>query len=256
MIGLLLVAPPALAAGPATPPPPPAGATIVAPASPPSSPPPAAPPSGTSAAKPSTPPPPPPPTGAPGTAPAAEPAEPAEPVDLTGTWTYSRSGGLNPRYVRAREDVETAPNPEGYYSGVSIDGNHVPPFPARKMGTKPALMTWTGFERVGEGSRVFFELSSDVATEVDIKGAVITVRMKNTKINVRNNARTLDLRYFRTPVRTVKVTRRGRDAVATIVLKRNVAPTVSWIAGKANYRLFVVDFAAAVESDSPGEIVQ
>jgi hypothetical protein len=177
-------------------------------------------------------------------------------VDLTGTWTYSRGGGLNPRYVRAREDVDAAPNPEGYYSGVSIDGNHVPPFPARKMGTKPALMTWTGFERVGEGSRVFFELSSDVATEVDIKGAVITVRMKNTKINVRNNARTLDLRFFRTPVRTVKVSRRGRDAVATIVLKRNVAPTVSWIAGKANYRLFVVDFASAVESDAPGEIVE
>lgn len=182
---------------------------------------------------------------------------PTEPVDLTGTWGYSRgSGGQSPRYVRAREDVETAPNPDGYYSGVSIDGNHVPPFPARSMGTKPALMTWTGFERVGEGSRVFFELSSDVATEVDVKGAVITVRMRNTKINVRNNARSLDLRYFRTPVRSVKVSRKGKDAVATIVLKRNATPTVSWIAGKANYRLFVVDFAAAVESDSPGDIVQ
>lgn len=251
MIGLLLAAPPALAAGPAAPPPPPPGATVVAPAGTPSTPPPA---SGTPSSRPSTPPPPP-PTSVPPTSANAEPVD-QEPVDLTGTWTYTRGSGQSPRYVRAREDAETSPNPEGYYSGVSIDGNHVPPFPARSMGTKPALMTWTGFERVGEGSRVFFELSSDVATEVDVKGSVITVRLRNTKINVRNNARSLDLRYFRTPVRSVKVTRKGRDAVATIVLKRSATPSVSWIAGKANYRLLVVEFAAAVESDSPGDIVQ
>ena len=151
--------------------------------------------------------------------------------------------------------MDSAPNPEGYYSGVSIEGNHVPPFPAARMGTKPASMTWTGFERVGDGSRVFFEVSADVATKLEIKGAVVTVRLSNTRINVRNNARSLDLRYFRTPVRSVKVSRRGRDALATIVLKQGAEPKLSWIAGKAGYRLLVVDFAGGESTESVGEAI-
>lgn len=241
----------------ASPPPPPtdsAGATPsksppTAPASPPAS-------GGAPTAGPTAPrgaaPPPPPPSAAPTTA-AEAPPEPVDPVDLSGTWGYSRSTGLQPRLVQTRDDVDAAPNPEGYYSGVSIEGNHVPPFPAARMGTKPASMTWTGFERVGEGSRVFFEVSADVATKLDVKAGVVTVRLSNTRINVRNNARHLDLRYFRTPVRSVKVSRRGKDAVATIVLKRAAEPKLSWIAGKAGYRLLVVEFAGGEASDAAAE---
>lgn len=200
--------------------------------------------------------PPPPPRNDGTTTPAVEvEPEPVDPVDLSGTWGYSRGGALQPRLVRTEDDVDVATNPEGYYSGVSIEGNHIPPFPASKMGSKPASMTWTGFERVGDTSRVFLEVSADVATKLDVKGGVVTVRLSNTRINVRNNARYLDLRYFRTPVRSVKVSRRGKDAVATIVLKRAAEPTISWIAGKAGYRLLVIDFASGeagdVASDNP-----
>lgn len=239
----------------ASPPPPPAS-TDSAGAAPLKAPPPAA--SGsTPTAGPTAPrgaaPPPPPPNQAPTTTAETQP-EPIDPVDLSGTWGYSRSTGLQPRLVQTRDDVDAAPNPDGYYSGVSIEGNHVPPFPASRMGTKPASMTWTGFERVGEGSRVFFEVSADVATKLDVKGGVITLRLHHTRINVRNNARFLDLRYFRTPVRSVKVSRRGKDAVATIVLKRAAEPKLSWIAGKAGYRLLVVEFAGGEASDAAVEV--
>jgi hypothetical protein len=187
-----------------------------------------------------------------GTAPAVEPERP--PVDLSNTWSRSRGGGSSsPRFVRSDDHggrtIDT-PNPEGYYSGVSVDGNHVPPFPAPKMGTKPALLTWTGFERTSGGSRVFFEVSAAVATKLTIKGSTLTLRISNTKINVKNNTRHLDLRYFRTPVSTVKVKRSGKDTIATIVLKRGAEPKVALVDGKAGYKLLVVEFADS-SADAP-----
>jgi hypothetical protein len=193
--------------------------------------------------------PPPPPGGAGGSVTTTDPFVSAEPVDLSDTWSYANRGGsAQPRYVRSGETVEVAPNPEGYYSGVSIEGNHVPPFPARSLGSKPALLTWTGFQRNAGGSRVFFELSADVTSKLDIRGSTVTLRLPNTKVNVRNNARYLDLRWFQTPVRSVKVTRRGRDTVATIVLKREATPSLVVLEGKAGYRLFVLEFAGTTEA--------
>lgn len=199
-----------------------------------------------------TPPPPSSPAGDPSTSRSADPAEPeAPPQDLSRTWGFSRSLPQQPRYVETGEKSRAAANPVGFYSGVSVQGNHVPPFPAKSMGAPPAVMTWAGFERAPQGSRVFFELSNEAAYEVTTKGLTLTIRMRNTKVNVRNNLRYLDLRYFKTPVRTVKVTRRGRDTVATVVLKRDAVPNVEIIDGKAGYKLLVVQFsdAASLESD-------
>jgi hypothetical protein len=177
-----------------------------------------------------------------------EPERP--PVDLSDTWSRSKGGTLQPRYVAGGESRVETPNPEGYYSGVSVEGNHVPPFPAAKMGTKPALFTWTGFERTSAGSRVFFEVSAPVATKLSVKDGTLVLRIVNAKINVKNNTRHLDLRYFRTPVRSVKVKRAGKDIVATIVLKRAAAPKLTLIDGKSGYKLVVLEFADA-DADAP-----
>jgi hypothetical protein len=71
--------------------------------------------------------------------------------------------------------------------------------------------------------------------------------MRKTKINVRNNMRELDLRYFRTPVRSVKVRRKGKDTTATIVLKQDTTPTSKMIGGKrgSGYKLIVLEFSHA-----------
>lgn len=137
-----------------------------------------------------------------------------------------------------------APNPIGYYSGVSVEGNETPPRPVAKTNRPPAVLTWNGFERTPTGSRVFFQLSSDTEFEVTQKGTTIVVRMKRTKINVRNNMRMLDLRYFKTPVRSVKVSKKGKDTVATVVLDRNVTPSSKLISGKrgSGYKLIVLEF--------------
>ncbi len=131
----------------------------------------------------------------------------------------------------------------GFYSGVSVQGNQAPPHPAKGMGNKPATMTWAGFERTATGSRVFFQLSAEADYTVSSKNGVITIRMRKTKVNVRNNLRRLDLSYFKTPVRTVKVRRRGKDAVATIALKQQSEPEISYVdRGGSGYKLLVVSF--------------
>lgn len=136
-----------------------------------------------------------------------------------------------------------APNPVGFYSGVSVQGNQLPPHPVKKAGNGPSTMTWAGFERTSTGSRVFFQLSSEADYTVSQKNGVITVRMRRTKVNVRNNLRRLDLSYFKTPVHTVKVRRRGRDAVATIKLKNDTTPDVSYVdSAGSGYKLLVLSF--------------
>lgn len=187
--------------------------------------------------------PPPPPRGG-GTAP-AEPAEPpAQPVDLSDTWGYSKSRPLAPRYTRPEDDDAgfTPANPSGFYSGVSTQGNHVPPIPPDDFNGRPVLMTWTGFERAPEGSRVYFQLNGPVAHEMQQDGLVLKVRMRNTKVNVKNNARRLDMRYFETPVREVRVRRVGKDTEATIELKRAAHADVALVDGKAGYKLLTVQF--------------
>ena len=136
-----------------------------------------------------------------------------------------------------------APNPIGFYSGVSVEGNETPPHPVARN-APPATLTWAGFERTSSGSRVFFQLSAEAAFEVTQKGTTIVVHMKRTKINVRNNMRELDLRYFKTPVRSVKVRKKGKDTIATIVLDRNTTPASKMISGKhgSGYKLIVLEF--------------
>lgn len=248
-------------AAPTTPPPPKAKSTTPPPpsASPKTTPPPPSSskpspflPTPKSSGTGSTPPPPsstpPPPSGtSPGGAEPSEPAEPEPPPqDLSHTWGYSQKrSDVRPRYVRTNDPAFAAPNPVGFYSGVSVQGNHVPPLPAKELGTAPAVMTWTGFERVGEGSRVFFQLSSAIEHEVSEAqdGLVLRIRMKNTRVNVKNNRRRLDLRYFKTPVSEVRIKHKGRDTIATISLKRAEAPRVELTQGKAGYTLLIVEFA-------------
>ncbi|MBL4686944.1 MAG: hypothetical protein JKY37_20280 [Nannocystaceae bacterium] len=171
------------------------------------------------------------------------------PQDLSGNWGYSKSRPRTPRYVRTDvSDVVSAANPIGFYSGVSVAGNHVPPRPPAYFNSKPTLLTWAGFERAQEGSRVFLQLNAVAQYSVEHSGQVILIRLRNTKVNVRNNLRALDLRYFKTPVQSVKVRRKGKDTVARIVLKRAATPHVEIIDGKAGYKLLVVQFSDAIET--------
>jgi hypothetical protein len=170
-----------------------------------------------------------------------------DPVDLSRNWSFSRRRAApEPRYARPAPE-KTAPNPHGFYSGVSLHGNQVPPSPPAALNTKPTILTWTGFQRAQEdgGSQVYFQLSAQVAYEVTQTPGRIVIRMPNTRVNTRNNARPLDLRFFDTPARGVTLRKKGRDLVATIELKRRTTPVIEEVPAQGGYRLLVVRFEEA-----------
>ena len=187
----------------------------------------------------------PPPPGGPSVGVGASARAEDAPADLTGTWTYSRRrASPEPRYTRPPAE-RAAPHPKGFYSGVSIDGNQVPPSAPDKLGSKPVLLTWTGFERIDGGSQIYFQLSADVAFAVDETPGRIVIRMPNTRVNVRNNLRGLDLRFFDTPARGVTLKRKGRDLIATIELKKTTTAVIEQVEGQGGYRMLVVRFGEA-----------
>ncbi len=164
--------------------------------------------------------------------------------DVAAAWSYSTGGSSEPAYTRpeAKQAAELKINPIGYYQGVSVAGSNLPPFAPQELGTGAAVLTWSGFETERATSRVFFQLSSPIAPEGTLDGLTLTYRLPNTSVNVRNNQRRLDTRYFRTPVTSVSIRRSGADTLITVKLRREVAPQTRVVPGANGYSMFVIEF--------------
>lgn len=164
-------------------------------------------------------------------------------TDLTGTWGYNRGGSRGPNYVRSVEDDPFfTVNPVGFYQGVSSTGGAMPPYAPKEIGGESAVLTWTGFERTDTSSRVFFQLSAAVEPEVVAEGLAVTIKLPRTSIKVRNNRRALITKYFKTPVDRVKVRRKGKDVIATLVLRWEATPTWTVNEGERGYKILVFEF--------------
>lgn len=165
--------------------------------------------------------------------------------DHTGAWSYATGSESGPNYTRPAEEksAQLKVNPIGYYQGVSVAGENLPPFAPQDIATGAAVLTWTGFERGNGVSRVFFQLSAGVAPEPTIEGNTITYRLPNTSVNVRNNKRRLNTSFFRTPVTSVSIRRSGADTIIKIRLRRDAVPQTSVTLAPNGYTMFVIEFA-------------
>lgn len=206
------------------------------------------------------PPPPPPPSSAGDSGPSER--TPADPLvidqrtpdtDLTGQWSYSRGAGHNPNYVRsADDDPFFAVNPIGYYQGVSIGGGNLPPFAPKEIGGESAVLTWTGFERSENGSRVFIQLSAAVEPEIAVEGMRVFVKLPRTSVKIKNNRRSLITKYFKTPVDEVKINRAGKDVLVVLELRFEATPSWRFEVGSNGYQVLVLEFPdAPAESERP-----
>lgn len=172
--------------------------------------------------------------------------------DVASAWGYSTGKDVEPNYTRPAEKKakQLQINPIGYYQGVTVEGGNLPPFAPQELGTGASVLTWTGFESKMTQSRVFFQLSSPVTPEVTDDGLTLTYRLPNTSVNVRNNQRRLDTRYFQTPVTSVNIRRSGADTVITLKLRREVAPSTRVVSAPNGYSMFVIEF---IEDTGPGD---
>ncbi|HLT39550.1 MAG TPA: AMIN domain-containing protein, partial [Enhygromyxa sp.] len=209
-------------------------------------------------------PPPPPPTegGPPPSSGGRVEATPADPLvidqrtpdtDLTGAWTYSRGAVQGPNYVReAQDDPFFSVNPVGYYQGVSLGGGNLPPFAPKEIGGESAVLTWTGFERGDNSSRVFVQLSAAVEPELSVEGARVFVKLPRTSVKIKNNRRSLITKYFKTPVNEVKINRAGKDVLVVLELRWEATPSWRFEIGQNGYQVLVIEFPdAPVDGSRP-----
>lgn len=199
--------------------------------------------------------PPPPPSSGGGAKPPADPLvidQRTPDTDLTGVWTYSRGGGQSPNYVRsADEDPFFTVNPIGYYQGVSTASGNLPPFAPKEIGGETAVLTWTGFERGDNSSRVFIQLSASVQPEVSVEGMRVFVKLPRTSIKIRNNRRSLITKFFKTPVNEVKINRSGKDVLVVLELRWEATPQWRFETGANGYQVLVLEFPDTPSNDRP-----
>ncbi len=124
--------------------------------------------------------------------------------------------------------AQAASKPEpGPYAGVTPGRAQNTP-PKRATGGRVSLLTWPGFQAHRSGaSRFFVQTSGFVETATKQGSKRFEVLLKNVRVQLRNNRRPLDTRFFNTPVTMAHIERRGRNQVAVVFeLRAEVTPRV------------------------------
>jgi hypothetical protein len=126
-----------------------------------------------------------------------------------------------------------------------VPGGAGSPLAAGPKGGPPRVV-WTGFQVTDQGSRVFVQTTGAVALELTggEGKAGVTVTLHNCRIHMRNNSRTLDTRFFTSPVEQIAVHQRRRDVQLDIALRQPAKPTPRQEEGPAGTHFWVIDFAA------------
>jgi hypothetical protein len=106
-------------------------------------------------------------------------------------------------------------------------------------------LVWTGFQVIDGGSRVFVQTSADVALDLVTTKDGLVATLRNCRIHMRNNSRTLDTRFFATPVKQVSVRQRRKDVQLDIALKQPAPATSHKQTGPNGSQFWVIDFATA-----------
>lgn len=107
---------------------------------------------------------------------------------------------------------------------------------------KSNRLTWIGYQRMSDKSRVFIQTGRSVEYEIlkGQKGNELLVVLKNTRPSVYNFYRDMDCRWMHRSVGHIRSYRRGRDTVVAIQMLSNVEFSLS-----ADGQYVYVDFADA-----------
>lgn len=118
----------------------------------------------------------------------------------------------------------------------------------------PPQLVWTGFRMAGDRSEIFLQTTRPVEHQVEAaagKAKRFSVLLKNCRIFLRNNQRTLDTRYFATPVLGVSARQRRKDVELSIVLKEAATADARVEPGPDGSSLVVLAFPPGKAADAP-----
>ncbi len=111
---------------------------------------------------------------------------------------------------------------------------HLPPDHRRRC-----YLTWTGFQLLPNGSRLFLQLNRKPSFRARTRGSSLTITLWGCRVASWNNTRPLFTRYFPTPVRYARVRLRRRAVVMTVLLKKPARARLRVVHMQGWYYLFV-----------------
>ena len=188
----------------------------------------------------------------PTTGPSNEP--PPEEVEPPPERIPPKDIGPQPEYrerkQRGRARAVEEPHREGEYGGVVPPGKEK----GRKKKSRRPTVTWIGFQASDGGARVFLQMTGEPKVEQKRVLTKLIVTVHNARLNLRNNARTLETAYFGTAVAKVRartVRRRGKRAVEVHVLFKGPAQEAQTTTevGVDGYRYLYLDFGGGTAAD-------
>jgi hypothetical protein len=133
----------------------------------------------------------------------------------------------------------TRQTPSGDYQGVTPGLPTMPRIRLPRNAKKRCYLTWTGFQLLPTGSRLFLQFNKRPKVRKTVKGAALTLELSGCRVANWNNTRPLYTRYFPTPVRYARVRRRGKSTRMTVLLKKPVTASTRVVRLQGWYYLFI-----------------
>ena len=160
--------------------------------------------------------------------------------------TVDVHGGDAPVRLKGRGDKpgtasQVTAHPEGAYAGVTIGGEGLPPHPPKLPLKGPQRMLWPGFQVRDGVPTVFLQTTGTPSYVVADGPGALTVTLRSTKIQLRNNQRPLKVGEFGTSVTEIAAKAHGRDVVVTIKHKGDAAHREHVEPSAGGYQLLVVE---------------
>jgi len=127
----------------------------------------------------------------------------------------------------------------GGYNGVTPGLPRMPRIYLPRNHKKRCYLTWTGFQLLPTGSRLFLQFNKRPTVTKTAKGSTLTIKLPGCRVANWNNTRPLYTRYFPTPIRYARVRRRGKATWMTVLLKKPVASHTTVLRMQGWYYVFI-----------------
>jgi hypothetical protein len=115
----------------------------------------------------------------------------------------------------------------GEYGGVTPGLPNLPKIRLPRNAGARCYLTWTGFQLLPTGSRIFLQFNRPPAHLTSATGQAMTVTFAGCFLAEANHSRVLDLGYFPTPLRSARVRRHGNGVALDLQLRSQATASVS-----------------------------